>query len=302
MNFDELANRGLSLTALRAFIAVVRAGSVVAAAKGSSSRRSLISRQINGLERTLGFDLFRREGRRLILTKAGRELAVVTSSYFLEVETLTAETLQQQTRLTLWAGASVLESLVFPRLLAVRQRLDNCSIEFGTGSTRQVINALANGTGDIGIVRASSAPRGTISFPCGKIEFLLAVRRDPLRPLTDWSLGQLLENLPLTLIRGSGNFVSEFYTLCSELGVEPRIDYRVDSFGNARDILASGACGAILPKPLAATLSPSAFACLEFAELGRLDRSLSIIVDQRTAKIHDRLQIVAEVLAELFIG
>jgi len=67
-----------STTALRAFEAIARLGSVSAAAKELSLTRSAVSHQLNMLEEIVGFPLTQRDGRGLILTQKGKNYAFET--------------------------------------------------------------------------------------------------------------------------------------------------------------------------------------------------------------------------------
>ena len=60
---------------LLAFAAVVRVGSFTQASRELSLTQSAVSHAIRGLEEELGVALFRREGRAVRLTPAGRYLA-----------------------------------------------------------------------------------------------------------------------------------------------------------------------------------------------------------------------------------
>ena len=64
------------LPALRLFEAAARLGSISAAAEELHVTHSAISQQVKGLEEALGVKLFGRSGRNVVLTSAGRELAV----------------------------------------------------------------------------------------------------------------------------------------------------------------------------------------------------------------------------------
>jgi len=64
------------LSALRAFEAVARLGSVVNAAESLNVTHSAISHQLRALEEFLGLSLFLREGKRLQLTEEGRIYAL----------------------------------------------------------------------------------------------------------------------------------------------------------------------------------------------------------------------------------
>lgn len=62
----------MNLDAFETFVQVARLGSFAAAARSSDCDPSIVSRQIAGLEKELGYRLFDRNTRRLALTEAGR--------------------------------------------------------------------------------------------------------------------------------------------------------------------------------------------------------------------------------------
>lgn len=74
-----MATKFPNLMALRAFDAVVRHKGIAGAAQELSVTPSAISHRLRQIEAELGLKLFRREGRRLALTKAGERLAAPLS-------------------------------------------------------------------------------------------------------------------------------------------------------------------------------------------------------------------------------
>ncbi len=73
---DEFQRRFLpSYSVLRSFDSAARHESFTLAAKELNLTQSAISRQVKELEQTVGVDLFRRVGRRVILTRAGQKFA-----------------------------------------------------------------------------------------------------------------------------------------------------------------------------------------------------------------------------------
>ena len=59
----------LPVNHLRAFVAVVEAGTVTAASAAIGRTQPQVSRLVSGLEEAVGFALFVRENRRLLLTQ-----------------------------------------------------------------------------------------------------------------------------------------------------------------------------------------------------------------------------------------
>lgn len=73
---------GLSIERLKTFCLVAVEGSIVAAARDDATRQSQYSRQIKELEEAVGDKLFLRQGKKLLLTNAGRKLLLITEGYF----------------------------------------------------------------------------------------------------------------------------------------------------------------------------------------------------------------------------
>src|SRR5437667_44868 len=129
MNTHPLSVKGISIDRLRGFCAVVEAGSIVAASDQDPSRQSQLSRQIGELESALQVKLFERVNRRLVLTQAGRSLAVMTRSYFEGLAELSA-TKFNEVIITIGAAESVLHGFVYPRLSGMRAAVPDCRFVF----------------------------------------------------------------------------------------------------------------------------------------------------------------------------
>lgn len=79
-----------SLNALRAFEAAARLGSFVRAAEELHVTPAAVSQQVRSLEDDLGMSLFRRAGRKLALTEAGRAYAPGLADGFARIQAATA--------------------------------------------------------------------------------------------------------------------------------------------------------------------------------------------------------------------
>src|SRR5215469_6345513 len=77
---------GFTIERLRTFCKIAEAGSIVAAAKGDTTRQSQFSRQVKELEEFFCSRLLERSGKSVRLTEAGRKLAVLAQSFFHAVE------------------------------------------------------------------------------------------------------------------------------------------------------------------------------------------------------------------------
>jgi len=81
-NNPEIRRKLPSLMAVRAFEAAARLGSFTLAADELLLTQSAISRHVKNLEDSLGVKLFKRTGRRLLLTLEGRDYMTVAGDAF----------------------------------------------------------------------------------------------------------------------------------------------------------------------------------------------------------------------------
>jgi LysR family glycine cleavage system transcriptional activator len=137
MNTDPLIAKGISIDRLRGFCVVAETGSIVAACRGDPSRQSQLSRQIGDLEDALGVRLFERVNRGLVLTAAGRSLALMTRSYF-EGLTELSTTKAQGTVITIGTAQSVLQAFICPRLSGMRTAVPACKFVFESCDTDKI--------------------------------------------------------------------------------------------------------------------------------------------------------------------
>lgn len=199
----------LDAKAIRALVAVARIGSIRGAAEYLSVAPSVVSRQVADTERNLGMPLFERTARGVILTEAG-ELVLQHGRRVVEDEAALQEQLNllrgmQQGKITLLCGEGFLNDLIQHALQSFVAVYPQASFVIHSGSTEQIIDAVANGDADIGIAYNAASDVRIKS---------IAVARQPLcvvaptmhRILQQWKprLLDCLDNPIALLVRSSG--------------------------------------------------------------------------------------------------
>jgi LysR family transcriptional regulator, glycine cleavage system transcriptional activator len=130
MDYDP--NRLPSTTALRVFLSTARHLSMSRAAADLNLSQSAISQQVKALEQTLGVDLFKRVGRRLILTEPG-QIYVVHAGQVLERLASASEIMRgfhYCGNLTISVCGPFAHRWLMPRLGSFRQHYPEVSLRF----------------------------------------------------------------------------------------------------------------------------------------------------------------------------
>lgn len=144
------------LTALRAFDAVGRAGSITQAAEELCVTAAAVSQQVRALERHLGQHLFIRQHRGIVLTEAGRQYHGDVARLFAGLRRATAELTRATERrvFTIRAPHSVAMRWLLPRLASFHQAHPDIDVRLSTSLAppdfeREDLDAgICIGTGD----------------------------------------------------------------------------------------------------------------------------------------------------------
>ncbi len=140
----------------RAFVAIGELGSLTRAALYLDSNQSLLSRQLNALERECGARLFNRTGRGVELSEIGERLvpqvkALLADAQRLE-QAIRGEAREPAGRVTLGSLPSISQPLVGRLFSALRERHPAVSLKVLEGSSGQVEEWLADARLDIAIL------------------------------------------------------------------------------------------------------------------------------------------------------
>jgi len=140
----------------RAFLAIAELGSLTRAAIFLDSNQSLLSRQLNALERECGARLFNRTGRGVELSDVGQRIFAQVKALLADAERLEAdirgEAREPAGRVTLGSLPSIGPSLVGRLFTEMRERHRGVSLKILEGSSGQVEEWLADARVDIAIL------------------------------------------------------------------------------------------------------------------------------------------------------
>lgn len=169
----------LELHHLRYVRAVVRTGSVTAAAEAEFVAQPSVSKQLRSLERELGVPLFHRVGRKVVPTAAAVVLADCADRVFDEIAATLAAVSGPESSLggslRMCATETVSDNLLPPALAELRLRYPDCHILVEMLGTDDAIQRVLSDEFDLAIVVLPVADSRLDVVPILTEEILLAV-------------------------------------------------------------------------------------------------------------------------------
>lgn len=204
MSLDALDTRSL-----RHFLAVVRTGSIRAAADYINIAPSAVSRQIADVEHRLGLPLFERTARGVVLTEAGQLLAE-HAKRMVEDEELLREQLShlkgvKQGLVRICCGDGFVADMITNGFKSFARIYPNIRFTVALAGTAGVLEAVSNGDADVGLVYNPVIDTSIRSIAIARQS--LAVITPPDHPLLDRtrvSLADTLTSPCALLIQGHG--------------------------------------------------------------------------------------------------
>ncbi len=140
---------------LKYFLTVAKAGSIRLASEELFVAPSAVSRQMVALEEDLGIPLFERSTKGMRLTAAGEVFASTARSIFRKMERARSEIDDlrglKRGHVTIYAVEGVVAEFLFPLLAAFNRKYPNISFEIQVTGTEDVLRALVEDRGDIGL-------------------------------------------------------------------------------------------------------------------------------------------------------
>jgi DNA-binding transcriptional LysR family regulator len=286
------------LSVLREF--AVR-GTIAGAADALSFTPSAVSQQLAQLQREAGVELFRKVGRRLELTDAGRTLVARADEVLARIEEIDAELAAQaeEVRGTIRVGAfqTAASAIVIPALDRLAERHPRLRVELVEAEAEESLPVLERGGLDVAIAEEyEHAPRPRSAQLRREYlepdEMVLALPRahPAARGRRPVSLASL-HAIEWVAARADTAFGDMFARVCRSVGgFEPEIRHRVNEMELLLDIVASGA--AALVPALGRPERDDRVAVRSIAE-GRVSRALFVAVRESDRRRPSTAAVVA---------
>ena len=275
--------------------AVAKEGNLTRAAQSLHVAQSALSTQIRALEDQLGYPLFIRSGRNLLLTEAGRLALDYAESIFalgneLQMTLQGAQQANQQLRIGAVATLSrnFQENLLRPFL----GRRD-VRITLESGSLGELLERLALHKLDVVLSNTPVSADAQRSWRCQLLARQSVCLVGPPRigqPVLD--LRRDLEQLRLIVPGRSSDIRSQFEVFCDGLGVSPNICAEVDDMAMLRLLARDSGDVALLPAVVVQDELHSGVLEL-YAQIPEIAEQFFAVTQQR----HFNLRILDELLA-----
>jgi len=294
---DLLQQGGLSLDRLQSFCRVAEAGGVTKAAKGDAVRQSLFSRQIKELEEFFGVELVRRSGRGVALTEAGRRLHALSREQLAGLQDFKHACARERALLSLAAGDSVIQWILLPKLPGILAKLPSVALRVLNLSSTEVAGGLADGTLDLGIIRAGAATGKIESVSLGSLQFSLFAPRHLLPSKSATELRpDAAARLPMATLEGEGVFRSELERLTRRKKCGLNIHIELSSFPLIAKAVQTGTCAAVLPSSARSEFKAGEVEEIQPDWLRTLNREMVLAWNPRLARIRSLLSKAIPVL------
>lgn len=284
--FEKLfSERGLSLERLRVLVEVHDAGSIAQAAPGDPIRQSQYSRQLRELAEFFGCEVASRKGKLLKLTPEGVRLAELARAQMRALDDFRADCAAETIDYTLAAGDSIIHWLVIPRLGGVLAAAPGLRFATANRRTGDIVQQLADGRVDFGIIRRDALVKGLKSSSLGVWHYTLVVPSALLGKKAKPTPAEILGSLPIAAQTTDGQFAERLRALAHELGIEPRHALACQSFPQTLAAVRSGGFAAVLPLLATGDLPAKGFIQIGGAQLRSLSRELVLAWNPRLVRI-----------------
>lgn len=263
----------MELRQLRYFVTVVEEKTVTAAARKLNMTQPPLTTQLKLLEKELGCALFLREGRRLIVTDAGRHFYQRACGILGMCESAAAQMrdFNQGIAGTLRIGvvSSVQEGIFTDWLSAFGARHPQISYQIYSANTYQLLEQIRTGQLDLAVIRTPfSAP--DLEKIILRQEPLMAVGREVfLEKKPDGLSLQELARQPLILYRRWENILGELF---EARGLHPTVRCSNDTAQATLALAAAGMGVGILPASAVCQKEDSTLVSRPLAEEGLISR------------------------------
>lgn len=244
----------MKLDQLRYFLETAREEHIGRAARTVSVSPSAVHHAITGLEIDLGVKLFRKQGRTIQVTEAGRRLQAHAERILSELELVREDVSTQAAvlrgHLRLVASHVLSRKLVAPVAAKLIGEHKNLRCEVITLRSAEVLHSVLNGEADLGVCFAPQPDPRLNAILLYESSLVIYVRKNhPVLKLPPRSQIKALAKYPSAMPKAfAGIEVCSANPLLKENGIEPKGELLFDSYEVATEFLLHGDSWSLLPE------------------------------------------------------
>jgi LysR family transcriptional regulator, nitrogen assimilation regulatory protein len=237
---------------LEIFLKVAETGNLSLAARAAGRLQSVLSRQIRELEADLGTSLFRRNGRGLALTEAGRRLYDRASHIMGEMGEAEREVRNlgraRVTQATIAMPTTMGRMIIKPLVRAIFEELPGIRLRIREGTSGPILDWISTRRVDVAILyNTMSTPANATETICEETMYLVGRASDTRLPsVTDVAA---LQDVPLILPGPTEALRILCEMAAARLGVRLNVVIEADTFTAIRQMIEAGYGYSILPFP-----------------------------------------------------
>lgn len=244
-------NLAADLNKWRVFVAIGELGSLTRAAIFLDSNQSLLSRQVNALERECGARLFNRTGRGVELSDIGQRLfpqvkELLANAQMLEAE-IRSNVHEPMGRVTLGLLPSIGCTMISPLFEEVRSRYPGVNLKVLEGSSGQVEEWLADARVDIAIFYRYGANLPEQERALATVDSYLIGRKGELLTTCNEVPFKALDGLPFILPSVPNGLRTTLDTTARQLHIALGTMIEADSLPLQKQLIAEHGLFTVLP-------------------------------------------------------
>ena len=238
------------LKALRYFVAVAQKGSYTRASAHLRVTQPAITRQIQAIEKQYRARLFRREGRGVELTEAGRVLFERATDIIERMEMLNSmmdvAANEPSGRLAIGVTAAVAKHLIPDAILRYRARYPRVLLQIQEGSSSDLMEMLADGKLDLALTYAQARRSAATMFPLIDVQIGLIApphsvlgSSDPLAGRKRLTLAEAA-TFPLIFQSRANSMRIALEQACGSVGAVPNVAIESESLALSLELIKAG--------------------------------------------------------------
>ncbi|MCA2015687.1 LysR family transcriptional regulator [Vibrio tritonius] len=232
----------MRLRQIEVFHAIIQAGTISGAARLLNVSQPNVSRVLNHTEQQLGFTLFDRSSKGLVMTKEGQQLVPEVEQLTRHLQSIAALTESMRTKkeqtIRIGAAHACAHMVVAPTLVEYRQQQPDVHVDLVTEHFAALQQAVLNNELDVALVFGQYVPRSLFAEPLFQADMVAILPKELTPPASvslDWlnqhNFLMMQENDPLGRI---------LHRSMANAGIKPKNPLCIKTYSVIADMVVSG--------------------------------------------------------------